>query len=124
MDNIVIGFEGDLYRNWNEEDFGVPASVETTAQGSVPGRPGFALERALFYGMAGWTAARAEAHTPGSTSSDTLSGYTVGAGVDYAFTNNVFARENIASMTSAPETLVADQWTLISTSTCSRWASA
>jgi outer membrane immunogenic protein len=92
MDNVVVGVEADIGRNWNEEEFGIPATVKTTVEGSVRARVGFAFDRALVYGTAGWTATKAEADVAGDTVSDTLSGYTVGAGLDYAVTDQVFAR--------------------------------
>ena len=92
MDNVVVGVEADIGRNWNEEEFGIPATVKTTVEGSVRERAGFAFDRALVYGTAGWTATKAEADVAGDTVSDTLSGYTVGAGLDYAVTDQVFAR--------------------------------
>lgn len=90
--NWVVGVEGDVMHNWNEED--VPGgSVETTWQGSVRARVGYAFDNALIYGTAGWAIAKAEAHPTGaSEDSDTLNGWTVGAGFDYAFTQNVFGR--------------------------------
>ncbi|MDR7142497.1 outer membrane protein [Rhizobium sp. BE258] len=90
--NWVIGVEGDVLHNWNEEDtaFG---SVETTWQGSVRARVGYAFDNALLYGTAGWAIARAEGHPTGASDvSDTLNGWTIGAGIDYAFTQNIFAR--------------------------------
>ncbi len=48
--------------------------------------------RALFYGAAGWTGAKGHVDTPVGSDSATFSGLTVGAGLDYAFTDNVFGR--------------------------------
>lgn len=90
--NWVVGIEGDVLHNWNSKDtaFG---SVETTWQGSVRARVGYAFDNALIYGTAGWAIARAEANPDvGPDESDTLNGWTVGAGLDYAFTQNIFAR--------------------------------
>jgi hypothetical protein len=60
--------------------------------GSVRARVGYAFDHALLYGAAGWTGARGHVDTPIGSDSATFSGWTVGAGVDYAFTDNVFGR--------------------------------
>ncbi|MBB3964905.1 MULTISPECIES: outer membrane protein [Rhizobium] len=92
LDNsIVLGLEGDVSYNWNSEDVG-PNSYKFDTTGSVRARVGYALDRALLYGAAGWTGARGSVDTPVGSDSATFSGWTVGAGVDYAFTDNVFGR--------------------------------
>ncbi|WP_018902553.1 outer membrane protein [Rhizobium sp. 2MFCol3.1] len=92
LDNsIVLGVEGDVSYNWNSEDVGVN-SYKFDTTGSVRARVGYALDHALLYGAAGWTGARGHVDTPVGSDSATFSGWTVGAGVDYAFTDNVFGR--------------------------------
>jgi outer membrane immunogenic protein len=91
----VFGIEGDLGYNWNEENLGTtPVDVRTDIAGSVRGRVGYAFDNALFYATAGWAATRFRASgIPGTgTEKETFHGWTVGAGLDYAFTNNIFAR--------------------------------
>ncbi len=89
--NIVLGVEGDASYNWNKETVGGDEfKFDTT--GSVRARVGYALDHALLYGAAGWTGARGHVDTPLGDDSATFSGWTVGAGVDYAFTDNVFGR--------------------------------
>ncbi|KQV66037.1 outer membrane protein [Rhizobium sp. Root1220] len=89
--NIVLGVEGDASYNWNEETVGVNEyKFDTT--GSVRARAGYAFDHALLYGAAGWTGARGHVNTPVGGDDRTFSGWTVGAGVDYAFTNNIFGR--------------------------------
>ena len=62
-------------------------------QGSVRGRVGYAFDRALVYGTAGWAYARGYAEVPGIADvKETFNGYTVGVGLDYAFTDMVFGR--------------------------------
>ena len=92
LDNsIVLGVEGDASYNWNEQTVGVnDYKFDTT--GSVRARVGYAFDRALFYGAAGWTGAKGHVDTPVGSDSATFSGWTVGAGLDYAFTDNVFGR--------------------------------
>ncbi len=89
--NIVLGLEGDVSHNWNEETIGGNQyKFDTT--GSVRARVGYALDHALIYGAAGWTGARGHVDTAAGNDSATFSGWTVGAGLDYAFTDNVFGR--------------------------------
>ena len=91
--NIVLGIEGDFSYNWNSKSFqGYEGGTDWT--GSVRGRLGYALDDALIYGTAGWTATRAYLDPPGAAgeSNRTLHGYTVGAGVDYKLTESMFAR--------------------------------
>ena len=89
---LVIGLEGDVDYNWNENEiFG--AKFGTEWAGSVRGRAGYAFDRALIYATAGWTATQGYVDIPGLGKNDEIfNGYTVGAGLDYAFTQNVFGR--------------------------------
>jgi outer membrane immunogenic protein len=89
--NFVFGIEGDVSYNWDKADVG-PFEVGLETAGSVRARLGYAIDRALIYGAAGWTGAQAHIDGPAGDDSDTLSGWTIGAGVDYAFTKNVFGR--------------------------------
>lgn len=94
-DNIVYGVEGDVYYNWNDGDknvFGTRGNVGTDWAGGIRGRLGYSFDKALIYGAAGWTTTRGFIELPGDDEKKTLNGWTVGAGVDYAITNNIFAR--------------------------------
>lgn len=90
--NVVLGVEGDVSYNWNENSYG-DVDIGTDLSGSVRGRVGYAIDKALIYGTAGWTATRGyiDADAVGEEK-ETFNGYTVGAGIDYAFTSNVFGR--------------------------------
>lgn len=90
--NVVLGIEGDLEYNWNEQEiFG--AQFGTDWAGSVRGRLGYALDRALIYATAGWAATQGYVDFPGLGKTEAgFNGYTVGAGVDYAFTDTMFGR--------------------------------
>jgi outer membrane immunogenic protein len=90
--NLVLGIEGDVEHNWNEQQvFG--ADFGTDWAGSVRGRLGYAFDNALIYATAGWAATHGYVDVPGLGKDEkTFNGYTVGAGLDYAFTNQVFGR--------------------------------
>ncbi|MFN7104296.1 MAG: outer membrane protein, partial [Pseudorhizobium sp.] len=60
--------------------------------GSVRGRLGYAMDRTLVYAAGGWTATEVNADTALGSFDDTLHGYTLGAGVEHAFTDNMFGR--------------------------------
>ncbi|WP_431322647.1 outer membrane protein [Rhizobium sp. YTU87027] len=95
MDSIVIGIEGDLSYTWNKKDLtvlGTPTEAGTDVSGSVVGRVGYAVDRALIFATAGWAATRATVDTPAGDEDKTFNGWTVGAGLDYAFTDNLFGR--------------------------------
>jgi len=93
LDNsIVLGVEGNVEYNWNDKDF-LGANIGTDWSGAVRARVGYAFDNALLYGAAGWTATRGFVDAAGfDKETKTFNGYTVGAGLDYAFTNNVFGR--------------------------------
>jgi outer membrane immunogenic protein len=88
---FVAGIEGDVDYNWNEQGFG-PGEIKTDWAGSVRGRVGYAFDRALVYGAAGWTGTNFNLSGPGVDEDETFHGWTVGAGVDYAFTEKMFGR--------------------------------
>ena len=98
QNNWVVGLEGDFEASFADETFeiapGAGVEVGMDWQGSVRGRVGYAFDRALVYGTAGWAIGRGYAEVPaaGFESKETFNGYTVGAGVDYAFTDMVFGR--------------------------------
>lgn len=90
--NIVLGIEGDVGYNWNEKTVR-GNDVGTDWSGSVRARAGYAFDDALIYGAAGWTVTRGYLDAPGADKkTKALNGYTLGAGVDYKFTDNIFAR--------------------------------
>ncbi len=48
--NFVVGIEGDVDYNWNDNDY-AGVQIGTDWQGSVRGRVGYAFDRALLYGQ-------------------------------------------------------------------------
>jgi outer membrane immunogenic protein len=92
---FVAGIEGDLNYDWNDDDIGgSDFSGETGFNGGIRARAGFAFDRALIYAAGGWTATNisVEDNVTGLDDDDTLNGWTIGAGIDYAFTDTMFGR--------------------------------
>ena len=97
----VFGIEGDVDGSNYRSAYGLGGIANYTRepiQGSIRGRLGFAVDRALFYATGG--AAFGDLRNTyvnginGATDqfSHTRVGYTVGGGVEYAFTNNLSVR--------------------------------
>ncbi|CAN7591694.1 porin family protein [Brucella pseudogrignonensis] len=105
--SFVLGIDGDVtYNNlkdsYSETDLGVTDSLESKLRwsGAVRARAGVAMDRFLPY-IAGGVAFGSVKNTLSSTDgidevsvsqSKTLTGWTAGAGVDYAATDNVIVR--------------------------------
>lgn len=103
---VVVGLEGDI--DWasmsdtvNFTNTGAPPDHYETKirwQGSVRGRLGYAFNRLLVYAAGGFAFANINEHdVTGATgiatdNSSTRSGWTVGAGLDWAFAGNWVAR--------------------------------
>lgn len=95
FDNIVVGAEADINYNWNENSYragGTRGDVGTDWSGSLRARVGYSFDRALIYATGGWAATNGYIDTPGRDWNRTFHGWTIGAGVDYAVTDNVFVR--------------------------------
>lgn len=99
-DAWVFGIEGDFNGTWNDKtfDLGGPVSVDvgTDWLASIRGRVGYAWDRALIFGTAGvgFTQGSVDLNVGGLSTSgdDTFTGWTVGGGVEYAFTDNWLGR--------------------------------
>ncbi len=88
---LVFGIEGDFASLDLDETSG-GTRVETDMMGTVRGRVGYAFDRVLAYGTGGVAFANVTA-SDGLVSDDNWhSGYTVGAGVETAMTDNILAR--------------------------------
>jgi len=100
MGNLIIGVEGD-FQGWTVGKIrytsitGDFLTAHSKWGGSVRGRLGYAVDRALFYvvGGAAFVSNETSIPTTGITigGDDTRVGWTAGAGIDYAITNNWFA---------------------------------
>ena len=113
FNHFVVGVEGDW--QWsnltgNNQTLaplglvgafpGGPFTISTTVKDyeSIRGRLGIAVDRFLLYGTGGWawgnssTSYALLGSAPFVANGGNSNGWTVGAGADYAFTNNVFGR--------------------------------
>jgi outer membrane immunogenic protein len=93
----VYGVEADVKHDFNNERFssgGTRYEAETNWGGSVRARLGYAFDRTLIYGTGGWAFTRAELENrdTGVKEKDTAHGWTIGAGVEQAFTDTVAGR--------------------------------
>lgn len=99
-DSFVYGVEADLEAsNIDGDDGGSGGDVngfEIDWMGSVRARLGYAMDRTLFYATGGYAFMRGTAYnadvSPREEDSATFHGWTLGAGVEYAFTDHVTAR--------------------------------
>lgn len=117
--SIVAGLEGDA--NWSGQSGSRATVVATRGSldwfGTLRGRVGFAAERALIYGTAGYAGGEVKATVvnPGppavvESTSAWRNGWALGAGIEYAFTNSISAKAeylymNLGSKTLFPATL-------------------
>lgn len=97
MGSWVMGLEGDVKYDWNSDKFnlgGVPMELETNWSGSLRARAGYAFDRTLVYGTGGYAFTNAELRDRGTGDSDskTFNGWTIGAGLEHAFTDNLIGR--------------------------------
>jgi len=91
MDNFVVGVEGDLAKT-NIDGATSTNSAKITSLGTVRARAGVAMDRALVYGTAGYAGGNMKVSTAAGSGTKWENGYAVGAGLEYAFTNNVSAK--------------------------------
>ncbi len=102
MGNFVVGAVADIAYSTDEAeisfDLGGITDGEVSSElqylGTVRGRVGYAMDRALFYAHGGFAYGEMEYNAElGGGSADiddqNKTGYVVGAGIEYAFTNNI-----------------------------------
>jgi outer membrane immunogenic protein len=96
---IVAGVEGDI--SWTDVGGSTSANGTTLHAdldwlATLRGRLGFSFDRALVYGTGGFafgdTNYRVDSGGVAGSNSDLSTGYAVGAGVEWAFTNNLTAK--------------------------------
>ncbi|MBD8689093.1 MULTISPECIES: outer membrane protein [unclassified Rhizobium] len=90
--NFILGVEADVSYDWNDVDFTSTNKVGTDVSGSVRGRAGYAVDHALFFVSSGFTATKGYWENVIADQKETFKGWTVGAGVDFALTKNIFTR--------------------------------
>jgi outer membrane immunogenic protein len=99
MNQFVVGIEGDF--DWADINgstsnglcAGFSCSTKNTWLSTIRGRAGFAADRILFYGTAGGAFGEIQESGAGLTTSDfNRFGWTAGAGVEGALTENITAR--------------------------------
>jgi outer membrane immunogenic protein len=96
----VIGAEGDFNGVWNDETFnigGFDVDVGTDYLASLRGRVGYAFDRTLIFATGGVAftqfSAQADIFDDDFLDADqSFTGWTIGAGAEYAFTNNWIGR--------------------------------
>jgi outer membrane immunogenic protein len=88
FNQIVIGAEADWQLS-NIEDTAGGVNAIINNFGTVRGRIGFAADRFMPYLTGGYAFANTEVTAGGVTDSNFHNGWVVGAGVEYAWTNNI-----------------------------------
>lgn len=99
IDRFVLGIEGDFdLTAMHGNDGGAGGTVDAAYfnwMASVRGRVGYAIDRVMIYGTGGVAFASVQnfnvAGVPAKID-ETYTGWTVGAGVEYAFTDNLTTR--------------------------------
>jgi outer membrane immunogenic protein len=89
---LVVGLEGDLNYDWNEETVAPGVDVNSGLNWSARARVGYAMDRALLFAAGGYTGTNVSIDGGGFDDDDTLHGWTIGGGVDYAVTDRMFTR--------------------------------
>lgn len=99
IDQFVVGIEGDIeWADLDGDDNGAGGTVDETDfnwTGSIRARLGYAFDRLLVYGTGGIAFASIDQNNasgvPGSIKK-TYTGWTLGAGAEYAFADNLTTR--------------------------------
>ncbi len=109
FNRFVVGIEGD----WSATDFrGNTFAAAGTLRGTADwfatlrARAGVALDRYLVYGTGGVAFTDVNLAGFGGSANDTLTGWTIGAGVEGALTDNVIARLEYSYMDFPAQTYV------------------
>lgn len=115
LSSVVVGVEADL--GWSgikgsttTNCAGVPCETSANWLGTARGRIGYAFDRFLPYFTAGAAFGSVEATRGGGSAKDTQIGWTIGAGLEYAFLSNWSAKF---------EYLYVDLGTMTCSATCS-----
>lgn len=92
VSNIVVGAEADIGYSW-EDGSNAGLTSESGVEGSLRARLGYVMSpNVLLYATAGGAAKDLEVSGGGVSDSNTMIGWTAGAGADVMVTENVFGR--------------------------------
>jgi outer membrane immunogenic protein len=97
-DSFVYGVEGDFDGSWIDGETSSqfcpnPCETKSNWNATLRARLGYAADRILFYGTAGGALGNISAGISGGTlQRSTKAGWTAGAGIEAAFTENLTAR--------------------------------
>lgn len=91
-DMFVVGLEADINYSFMTDKNAAAARADLDWYGTIRPRVGIAFDRVLPYVTGGFAFGSQELQVAGVKQAKTLTGYTVGAGVEYAFTNNISAK--------------------------------
>ncbi|MDB5644185.1 MAG: ompA-like transrane domain protein, partial [Hyphomicrobiales bacterium] len=91
IQNVVVGVEGDLAAA-NIHGSTDVNSARIRSIGTLRARAGYAADRALVYATAGYAGGQTKVSTAFGSESKWHNGYAAGAGIEYAFTDNVSAK--------------------------------
>ncbi len=103
--NWIFGLETDF--NWSNvlDNTTVPFhGVRENSFGSVRARLGYAMDRTLLYVAGGWAYSNVTMDFLNTSVSRTHNGWTIGVGVDHAFTQNLFGRIEYRYTAYGPQT--------------------
>ena len=92
---FVYGLEIDANFNTGDDTAlvaGVPVTAQNDWFSTLRGRAGYAYDRYLFYGTGGLAVGDVKLSAPGTSFSDTHVGWTIGAGIEAAITDNFTLR--------------------------------
>lgn len=95
INQFVLGLEADITAfDLEKSKSGNITGLETSSKwlATVRGRVGYAVDRFLPFVTAGVAFTDSKQAYAGAAESKTRTGYALGAGVDYAFTNNIIGR--------------------------------
>jgi len=101
INHFVIGAAADGFYTWYNSNGSAPYSgfqTRLTDYGTVRGRFGYAFDRIMIFGTGGYAFGdlSVKNSAAGLSESKTLGGWTVGAGIDYAYRKNLFVRFELA----------------------------
>jgi len=101
INHVVIGAAADAFYTWYD-GAGTASNpgfnTRLTDYGTLRGRLGYAFDRVMIYGTGGYAFGdlSVKNSAAGLSESKTLSGWTAGAGIDYAYRKNMFVRFELA----------------------------